>query len=112
MGLVGYYRKFIRNYALLSQPLNELLKKNNSFEWTDSVMVAFNSLKRVLTSSFMLALPNFNQEFIVEIEATNGRIGVVLLQQGHPIALSIKHYQRSIKDYQSMIKSHLQCCLQ
>lgn len=105
LGLAGYYRRFIRNYAMICQPLNDLLKKNAVFEWNELALIAFNSLKKVLITAPVLALPNFDKEFTVETNASSGGIGAVLLQQGHPIAfiskvLSKKHQSLSVYDKQ------------
>ena len=55
LGLTGYYRKFIRNYA---QPLTNLLKKDG-FHWTDKALLTFNELKAAIAQPSMLALPDF-----------------------------------------------------
>lgn len=78
LGLAGYYRRFIRNFAKLSAPLTSLLKANNTFVWTDSSTVAFNLLKEALTSALVLALPNFDIPFVIETDASGSGIGVVL----------------------------------
>ena len=49
LGLTGYYRKFIRNYAMISKPLTMLLKKGFPFVWTPPVDKAFQLLKQALT---------------------------------------------------------------
>lgn len=41
LGLIGYYRKFIKDYGMISRPLIEFLKKNASFLWTSVVDQAF-----------------------------------------------------------------------
>lgn len=78
--LDGYYRRFIRNYVVLTQPLNCLLKKNTRFKWSELASAAFDALKEAFSTAPMLALPNFNQEFIVETDASNCGIVDVLLQ--------------------------------
>lgn len=85
LGLTGYYRRFIRNYGLVCQPLTALLK-NNSFQWTTQATVAFGQLKHALSLAPVLALPNFSLPFEIETDASGVGIGAVLLQQGHPIA--------------------------
>nr|GEV86849.1 LysM domain-containing GPI-anchored protein 2 [Tanacetum cinerariifolium] len=95
LGLTGYYRRFIKNYAIISHPSTKLLKKN-SFGWNDEAKLAFQTLKQAMITTPILGLPNFNKEFVVEIDACDVGIGAVLLQERHPIAymskaLSPKH---------------------
>lgn len=89
LGLVGYYRKFVQNYALLCRPLTELLKKG-AFMWNQNAQDAFQKIKDSLVSAPVLALPNFNSTFIVETDASQLGIGAVLMQAGHPIAFISK----------------------
>ncbi|GKB57762.1 transposon ty3-I gag-pol polyprotein [Tanacetum coccineum] len=85
LGLTGYYRRFIRNYAIISKPLTTILKKN-SFAWNPSAQAAFEELKLAMIQAPVLALPDFNQPFIVETDALGIGIRAVLQQGGHPIA--------------------------
>ncbi|PNY17781.1 Ty3/gypsy retrotransposon protein [Trifolium pratense] len=91
LGLAGYYRKFVRNYASLASPLTSLLKKD-AFQWSDSALDSFNALKQALTTAPVLALPNFSNTFIVQTDASNHAMGAVLLQQGHPLAYFSKMF--------------------
>ncbi|GKE07481.1 ty3-gypsy retrotransposon protein [Tanacetum coccineum] len=95
LGLTGYYRRFIKNYAIISKPLTTLLKKH-SFTWNLDAQLAFESLKTAMGQALVLALPDFNKPFIVETDASGLGIGAVLQQGGHPItylskSLSPKH---------------------
>jgi len=55
LGLIGYYRKFLRNYALISKPLPNLLKKGG-FDWSSKPAKAFAALKSALCTAPVLAL--------------------------------------------------------
>ncbi|XP_058008100.1 uncharacterized protein LOC131182808 [Hevea brasiliensis] len=85
LGLTGYYRKFVYNYGSIAAPLTALLKKN-SFQWTAAATQAFESLKKALTSTPILVLPNFDLLFVIECDASDTGIGAVLLQNNKPVA--------------------------
>lgn len=86
LGLFGYYRKFIRNYGVLSQPLTDLLKKGSLFLWTPQHQQCFHAVKQALISAPVLALPDFSKNFTVETDASATGIGAVLMQDNHPVA--------------------------
>jgi hypothetical protein len=79
LGLAEYYRKFVRHSGIICQPLTALLKKNYVFVWTQQHQTAFEALKQALVSTPMLALPNFARPFVIEIDASDSRIGAVLM---------------------------------
>jgi hypothetical protein len=86
LGLSGYYRKFIKHYAILSQPLTALLKKGVLFVWTPAATEAFRALKLALVTAPVLALPDYKAQFVIETDACDVGIGAVLSQKGHPLA--------------------------
>jgi hypothetical protein len=71
---------------MLAKPLTELFKKGQMFVWTSNTEQSFQALKSALITASILALPNFNQPFVVETDASDKGIGAVLQQSGHLIA--------------------------
>uniref|UniRef100_A0A803NWP5 Reverse transcriptase/retrotransposon-derived protein RNase H-like domain-containing protein n=1 Tax=Cannabis sativa TaxID=3483 RepID=A0A803NWP5_CANSA len=65
LSLTGYYRRFMQHYATIAAPLTELLKKDN-FQWSLAKATAFEKLKKSMTETHVLKLPDFTKEFVVE----------------------------------------------
>lgn len=86
LGLRGYYRKFIKHYVILSQPLSAMLRKGVLFVWTVESETTFQVLKRAMVTAPVLALPDFKSQFVIDTDACDVGIGAVLSQKGHPLA--------------------------
>ncbi|GKC46125.1 ty3-gypsy retrotransposon protein [Tanacetum coccineum] len=85
LGLAGYYRRFIRRYASVAAPLTDLLK-HEGFKWGETKARAFEALKQQLSNAPLLHLPNFDQVFVVEADASGDGIRAVLMQGSRPIS--------------------------
>lgn len=106
LGLTGYYRRFIKGYREICRPLHNMLKKDG-FSWGQSQQEAFELLKEKMCRSTVLALPNFDQPFVIEADACGYGIGAVLMQGGRPIsyyskALGPKAAAQSIYEKEAM----------
>ena len=80
LGLCGYYRKFIPNFAAIARPLHRLTEKGREFKWTTECDTAFDELKSRLTTAPVLVHPDLNNQFILDTDASGEGIGAVLSQ--------------------------------
>ena len=105
LGLAGYYRRFIKNFANYSAPLTELTKTNVPFEWTKTQQQAFDALKSSLCNPPVLSYPTEEGMYVLDTDASNYGIGAVLSQvQGEDqeervIAYASKTLQGAQKTY-------------
>ena len=83
VGLAGYYRRHVPDFARLAQPLTNLTKKDVPFEWTSDQQRGSDELKRILSTEPLLIYPDFSQPFIVACDASTKAIGAVLSQLGN-----------------------------
>lgn len=67
-GLAGYYRWFVWNYGIMEKSLTQLLRLKQ-FQWGQGAQHAFDELKVAMTKTPVLALPDFQQPFTVEMNA-------------------------------------------
>nr|XP_029131725.1 uncharacterized protein LOC109976444 isoform X1 [Labrus bergylta] len=90
LDMVGYYWGFCPNFATVVAPLTDLLSKRTVFVWSPKFEDAFVTVKSLLCCSPMLAAPNFEKPFKLQVDASGVGAGAVLLQEGkgaidHPV---------------------------
>ncbi|KAK3787774.1 hypothetical protein RRG08_010723 [Elysia crispata] len=83
IGLANYYRECVPNFAALTAPLTDLLKKGqpNTAKWEEPQELAFQTMRTVLTQRPILRLPDPNKTFILRTNASNDGIGAVSMQE-------------------------------
>jgi hypothetical protein len=79
IGLVGFYRCFVRDFSIIAAPLNDLSNKGVPFYWGATQEHSFNTLIDKLTHAPLHQLPNFGKTFELECDASGIGIGGVLL---------------------------------
>ena len=112
LGITGYYRRFIKDYAKIAKPLTSQLKKDNDkVMHTPDFVKAVEKLKKILISSEVLAYPNFEEKFILTTDASNVSLGCVLSQKikgiERPIAFASRTLQDNEKNYSATEKEML-----
>jgi len=103
LGLVGFYRRFIKGYAKIAAPLSQLLCKGQ-FQWSEAATKAFTTLKKAVSTAPVLALPNFDIPFVVETDASGTGVGAVLSQNEHPIAFFSKEFCPKLRGSSTYIR--------
>lgn len=80
LGLCNYYRKFVKGYSRITNPLTALLCKDAPFIWSEECQSAFDKLRTALTTSPVLAYPDHNKPFTLTTDASGSAIGYILGQ--------------------------------
>jgi hypothetical protein len=99
LGLVGYYQRFIPNFSKIVKPVTELLKKESKYVWSDACDEGFKLMKKLLTTSPMLAQPNTDKLFNVYCDASSTGLGGVLMQEGRVISYSSRQFRHHEEHY-------------
>jgi hypothetical protein len=104
LGFCNFYRPFIRGFAHLARPLNELTRKDAKWSWEDRQQKAFDKLKRRVMTEPVLAHPVLTDPFELEVDASGFAMGAVLLQKKedgkkHPIAYYSKTLSAAERNY-------------
>lgn len=110
LGLLGFYRKFIKDFAKITKPLTHCLKKNVKIVHNDPFIKAFETCKTILSNQPLLQYPDFEQPFILTTDASGYSIGAVLSQgpigRDKPIAYASRTLNDAERNY-SVIEREL-----
>ena len=105
LGFGNFYRKFIRGFSHLAQPLNQLLKKDQPFIWTEEAQQAFDDMKKCFTEEPVLIMPDQTKPFQIECDASKWASGAVLTQldingDRHPCAFISRTFSPTERNYE------------
>eukprot|EP00253_Pinus_taeda_P022334 PITA_22334 len=96
LGLVGYYRRFIKDFSKLASPLFSLLGKDVEFQWTDDCQGALDELKDKLVSAPILRGPDWSLPFHIHTDASNKAIGAYLGQVEEKLPYAIYFFNKNL----------------
>ena len=100
LGLTGYYRQMIQDYAKIATPLTNLTKNDAEWKWTKLEQEAFETLRDHLTSSTIMAYPDFDKPFWVKPDASGISVGYVLSQMHEKKEKVIAYGSKKLTDTQ------------
>jgi len=104
LGLTNYYRRFVKDFAKLAWPLNNLMRKEEKWRWGSKQQEVFKQLKQVFTSRPLLVVLDIDKEFRVEANASNFATGGILLikcedNKWRPVAYISKSLNETERNY-------------
>ena len=113
LGLVGYYRKFIKDFSTIAAPLTNLTKKNvpNKLPWTKDHQNSFETLQDALTAESTLITPDPTKEFTLQTDASTIGVGAVLSQKdSQGILRPVAYYSRKLLEREAKYSiTELEC---
>ena len=101
LGLISWYRRFIKDVSQVAAPLHQLLKKKAQWEWTKEHQEAFEELIRRLISAPILACPDWTKEFVLQTDASKDGLGAVLTQSDGETESIIAYASRAVNKAES-----------
>ena len=115
LGFANFYRRFIKNFAKIARPLNDLTKKNVNFDWGTHQQAAFKQLRAAFISEPILTLWKQDRPTRIEVDASGFATGGALLQMldnglWHPVAFRSASMIEAERNYQIHDREMLAIC--
>eukprot|EP00873_Tetraselmis_striata_P033022 jgi/Tetstr1/453286/TSEL_040278.t1 len=110
LGLAGYYRKFIHNFAAIAVPLHDLTKNQPEFVWTPRADAAFRALKDAMVRAPVLSIPDTSADarYTLYTDASGFAVGAVLLQDQGSGLRPVAYHARKMNKHEVHYPVHEQ----
>ena len=82
IGHTTYNIKFIKGYAQITQPMENLLNKDSKFQWTEECQQIFDTVNHKMVTAPILVFSDLSKEFHVHVNASSIALGAILAQPG------------------------------
>lgn len=99
MGLVRYYRQFIKNFSKIGHPITAWQKKGKMFEWMPIFAVSFDKLKQLLKNALVLRVVDLDKYFITYTNTYKEKLGGVLMQDEQVVYYESWKFNEHEKNY-------------
>ena len=99
LGLVGYYRRFVKGFLMTMTPMTRLLQKNVRFKWSEKCQASFEKLKAFMTEAPVLTQPTYCKYYVIFSDASLNGLGCVLKQEGKVVAYALRQLKLHEKNY-------------
>ena len=124
LGFAGYYRRFIKGFANIARPLNDLLvgistngktkmkkptekkKKKPAFIWTERQKHVFEEIRQKLSEPPILAYADYSSPFQLHTDASTTGLGAVLYQNQNGIDRGVSYASRNLNDSEKNYPAH------
>eukprot|EP01113_Clastostelium_recurvatum_P034980 TRINITY_DN4817_c0_g2_i2.p1 TRINITY_DN4817_c0_g2~~TRINITY_DN4817_c0_g2_i2.p1 ORF type:complete len:896 (+),score=120.90 TRINITY_DN4817_c0_g2_i2:2313-5000(+) len=108
IGLVNYYRRFVKDCSGVTRPLTDLLSEHNRWWWSQECRASFLAVKAALVSAPILRIVDPNGDFRLETDSSKFAVGAVLLQRHGELWHPVAYYSRKLNPAQSNYAPHEQ----
>ena len=99
LGAIQYWRKFIANFSFIASSLHALTSTKVLFQWRGKQQKTFDTLKHKIVTAPVLALPDIQQPFEIERDASGYAMGAVLMQRRKIICFHSETFSKAVMGY-------------
>jgi hypothetical protein len=106
LGTANYYQKFVENYSIIATPLNNLLREDVAWDWSQDCQKAFDTIKEKLTQAPILRRPDYSRPFELHTDWNGVGLSAILVQRNdqgreYVIAYTSRSNNRTERNYSS-----------